>query len=268
MSPSHPSLLAGKSPAALLRRIAGAAARRMRARVQDVQDGLWSSEGADLPDWNPAILIPGHLSLNDIARSGDLLAESKTLLAHRLTVFGHMDLDLGFGAAAPGRRGVRFGPVPGIPVLSGKRAQSRFALISHGEFRLADYRPIDWFRDPVSGYRWPTRQSWRKVPIAPAEGADIKALWEPARLQHLPRMALAARAASGPDAIRLVSEIRAQALDFLASNPPRRGPNWRSVMEVAIRGANLTLAMAIVEKAGHHLDQDARSAIGGSRPAP
>ena len=107
------------------------------------------------------------------------------------------------------------------------------------------YRPIDWPRDAKSAYRWSARQ-WSRDLAAPAAGADIKVPWELARLQHLPRLA-----AAGWDGAR---ELRDQVLDFLATNPPRFGVNWRCPMDVAIRAANIALAADLLEASGTAID--------------
>jgi len=63
---------------------------------------------------------------------------------------------------------------------------------------------------------------------------------------HVPVLALAGEKA----------EFRNQALDFAAANPPGYGVNWMCAMDVAIRAANLVLAMDMLEGQGADFDDD------------
>jgi hypothetical protein len=78
-------------------------------------------------------------------------------------------------------------------------------------------------------------------------------------MQHLPQMAIAhavAQAQGNPvQAGRLMREFRNQALDFMATNPPRFGVNWRGTMDVAIRVANWLLAYDLFVAAGAMFDE-------------
>jgi hypothetical protein len=109
----------------------------------------------------------------------------------------------------------------------------------------ANYHPIDWHLDIRAGYRWQA-SSWSRfiVPAQP-EGVDIKIPWELARMHHLPFLALQdlAEPLSEDNSIaKNVIEFQNQILDFVSSNPPRFGVNWRVPMDVAIRAANWILA--------------------------
>ena len=50
--------------------------------------------------------------------------------------------------------------------------------------------------------------------------------------------------------------FRNQVLDFVATNPPRYGVNWRSTMEVAIRVANWILAYDLLRTYGAEWDRE------------
>jgi hypothetical protein len=88
---------------------------------------------------------------------------------------------------------------------------------------------------------------------------DVKVPWELARLQHLPQLALAYRAATAgtpgfEPAERYTTEFRNQVLDFLAANPPRFGVNWTCAMDAALRIVNVLLALDLFRDAGAIFD--------------
>ncbi|WP_085906823.1 heparinase II/III family protein [Kiloniella majae] len=130
------------------------------------------------------------------------------------------------------------------PVNSSNRFESKRirSLIS-----VNPYRPIDWHADFKSGYRWNSDSHSYDLKIPINQGADIKVPWELARLQHLPQLALAG--------VQYQDEIRAQVLDFIASNPPRFGVNWICPMDVGIRIANILLSVDLIQSAGQQWDK-------------
>ncbi|MGB0721602.1 MAG: heparinase II/III domain-containing protein [Gammaproteobacteria bacterium] len=113
----------------------------------------------------------------------------------------------------------------------------------------ADYRPLDWHLDPLSGYRFDAARWARLIGPAPRAGVEIKRPWELARMQHLPQLALLARDERVDEALRrsCAREIRDEIVDFIAANPPRHGVNWRVPMDIAIRAANWVLALALLD---------------------
>lgn len=113
------------------------------------------------------------------------------------------------------------------------------------------YRPMDWHADFKSGYRWPVRQWGGSTAYGHKPGVDVKVPWELARMQHLPRLALAF--ALDGDAV-LVAQFRHQVLDFLAANPPGWGVNWACAMDVSIRAVNLLLAWDLFRAHGAQFD--------------
>ena len=116
---------------------------------------------------------------------------------------------------------------------------------------LKDYMPIDWHLDFKSGYRWSESTWFQKIKFGHKPGVDIKVPWELARMQHLSQLALAY--ALTPDTI-YVNEFRHQILDFLATNPPRFGVNWRCTMDVGIRIANWLVAYDLFMAYGAEFD--------------
>ncbi|MDX2103832.1 MAG: alginate lyase family protein, partial [Alphaproteobacteria bacterium] len=98
--------------------------------------------------------------------------------------------------------------------------------------------PPDWHLDPITGRRWQADAYCFDVPFRHLDGfGDIKYLWELNRLQSLPALAAlgaCGEAAAGALAKRLV-------LDWIAHNPPWRGVNWTSGIELALRAVSLVL---------------------------
>ena len=123
----------------------------------------------------------------------------------------------------------------------------------------ADYIPIDWQRDFISGFAW-SAATWHKdITYGKTPGADVKVPWELARMQHLPTLAwaFALAKASEPDFQSpevYVRAFRNQILDFIATNPPRFGVNWSCTMDAAIRVSNWLVAYDLMKKYGATFD--------------
>ncbi|MBX2829850.1 MAG: heparinase II/III family protein [Rhodospirillales bacterium] len=152
------------------------------------------------------------------------------------------------------------------------RSKSRkiWQLIFQGPWAANTYTPINWQVDFKSNARWDSRTWYMDVAIGAKLDADIKVPWELARLQHLPQLAISVCIAKSENhdlevgsVKNLVAEIRAQILDFVATNPPRFGIHWRTPMEAAIRGANILLSLDILHSAGVVLDRAAMEVIEG-----
>jgi hypothetical protein len=124
-----------------------------------------------------------------------------------------------------------------------------------------EYTPIDWHLDFKSGYRWSESTYYSNVPYGHMAGVDIKVPWELARMQHLPVLGLTFALDQNPD---LPREFRNQVLDFMATNPPRFGVNWRCAMDVGIRIVNVLLAWDLFRAAGAEFDQEFERALARS----
>lgn len=176
-------------------------------------------------------------------------------LDHRFDVLGSGWVTVRYGMHCLGLGGYRF-EVSTPNEVSPDPARINWPNRAHA-MRLrqlvdADYVPIDWHRDFKSGWRWKERSWYRFARTSPAPGADIKVPWELARMQHLPQMALAfgCRDSRWCGDNRIPFEFRNQVLDFLASNPPRFGVNWKSTMDVGIRAANWAMAHSLLLESG------------------
>ncbi|MGQ0663079.1 MAG: alginate lyase family protein [Pseudomonadota bacterium] len=234
-------------PGAVWRRAGGFAMRHARAFVARRRDGARSTYAKDggmlleRPLAPPLAAIAPHRTW--------LAGVTPHYLAHRFDL-------LGSGWVEVGREGA-----DAAAWLEGRINAANLAEAQR-IWRLIDdpaYRPIDWQLDVKSGTRWREDCWYLDVPFGHAPGADIKVPWELARMQHLPQLALAYRlAASGEPGFAApgtnAREIRNQILDFIATNPPRFGGNWRTAMDVAIRAVNWLIARALLEGAGTRFD--------------
>lgn len=98
---------------------------------------------------------------------------------------------------------------------------------------------IDWHRDPYSGVRWPL-EHFARTPLVITPGADVRAVWELNRLQHLVTLGRA-YALTGDEPF--TKEFLVQLASWNEQNPPRFGANWKVAMEVAIRAVNIITAL-------------------------
>ncbi|MCC2098004.1 MAG: alginate lyase family protein [Hyphomicrobiales bacterium] len=112
----------------------------------------------------------------------------------------------------------------------------------------------DWFRDPVSGKLWPGIEksafaidvrSTSASPHAARPYGDAKFVLEMNRLQMLQPLALAvAREGAGGPAW---GQAMAWIGSWMAANPPYRGVNWSSGIEIALRAASVALVFAAAD---------------------
>ena len=103
-------------------------------------------------------------------------------------------------------------------------------LLGYGPVQLGD--EIDWHRDPVTGRTW-ERRFWADYrPVQESAGRDPKIVHELNRHQHLPRLAKA-YVLTGDE--RYAGEAVAQLNSWIDQNPPGRGINWQSSLEIGIR---------------------------------
>jgi len=106
----------------------------------------------------------------------------------------------------------------------------RFQLLGHEPIRYPD--PVAWSHDPVHQVSAPG-EHWSRIRyLDPAVAGDHKLVWELNRHQFLVTLgqayALTGRERYASRAVQLLS-------DWLDANPPKRGVNWASSLEVAYR---------------------------------
>lgn len=98
---------------------------------------------------------------------------------------------------------------------------------------IEDYVPIEWHSDLNSNaqFRWDSSLFYTKIKVAPVDGADIKVPRELSRFQHIGLL-------FHHDKKFGAQEFILEALDWINSNPVRKGVNWASTMDVSLRAIN------------------------------
>jgi hypothetical protein len=131
--------------------------------------------------------------------------------------------------------------------------------ILKGRLEIFNYclfsKRIDWKVDPISGYQWDEKTWYRDGRNKLSGGSDIKRPWELSRLYFLL-----------PVAIEYFSEKDENLADYVIDciedwadcNPLGTAPNWSCTMEVAIRCANVVLALVLVSGAGRFKARESR----------
>ena len=104
--------------------------------------------------------------------------------------------------------------------------------------RLASEPPVEWNRDPRSGYLWPLDYH-RDLKLMRTDGSDIRIVWELNRLGHFLTLAHAYKLTKDE---RFATAFVEQLRSWNEQNPYGRGPNWQCAMEVALRAVNLIAA--------------------------
>ena len=129
-------------------------------------------------------------------------------------------------------------------------AEADAALLGHLRLLGRSYqfrRPIPWCADPVTGRPWPLAFH-REMDIFSGAGAhgDVKDVWELNRHQFLPTLGKAYRLTGderyAEAALGLIEE-------WIAANPYKRGINWASALEVAVRSLAWCWTLELTE--GH-----------------
>jgi len=118
----------------------------------------------------------------------------------------------------------------------------RWKAFGHLELQVDD--PPRWHKDYLAGKNLATDKSafklnYRELPC----GADIKLIWELSRWHHLVRLAMAAYVlGDGRAGEKCVEWLE----DWMRHNPPYRGWNWTSALEVGMRLVQFTWLDALL----------------------
>ena len=243
----------------LVGRSAGAAIRRQGDR----QRTTYSNDAAD----GDLLRLIGVVPLDGLrAASGWIVPAAELYRHHQFDVLGSGWLKNFHGAAGNGVEGHRYPPAPRVDAdrngeWLARRINPANLAASRRIWRLIDdgYQPIDWQLDIKSGYRWRESQWAADTAIGHLPGVDVKVPWELARMHHLAVLAWAYglardRVDGSPSENCYSAAFRNQVLDFIATNPPRFGVNWRCTMDVAIRAANLIVAYDLFRALGAVFD--------------
>jgi hypothetical protein len=115
------------------------------------------------------------------------------------------------------------------------------------DWRRQDRHAPDWHFDPISRTNWPDKPycfsiNYRHNPNM----GDIKYVWEINRLQYL--QPIAALAHLKQDAA-LKELCMRHVISWIDSNPPFKGVNWCSGIELALRALSMVIVSTLVEDA-------------------
>lgn len=121
------------------------------------------------------------------------------------------------------------------------------------DFHLS--KGMDWHLDPVSALRWPDNAYCFDIEYRHDRlRGDVKLVWELNRLQFVPVIAALSR-------LKNDDELAQSALDLIESwidaNPPFKGVNWISGIELALRVVSILLTIGLVgrERVGARLSR-------------
>jgi uncharacterized heparinase superfamily protein len=135
---------------------------------------------------------------------------------------------------------------PGM--LEDWRAMTRVALTGE-HARLGVQWPASpadgrWHFDPVTGTSWPSDRYCLDIDYRHSGcRGDVKLVWEINRLQHLqPVAALSAATGDTELAALCTREIRS----WIEANPPFKGVNWASGIELALRATSLLTVTSLL----------------------
>jgi hypothetical protein len=256
----HLRALAALPPREAGRRVAGRLRRELALLAERFRVAFAPTYARTVPGETLARRLPAGYPPPPEPWRGELAQLAAAALEHRFDLLGSGPVRVAYGAPATGVAGVVYAPQDRPPAGANpaNRRESRRLAAAIDD---PGYRPIDWQLDFKSGHRFDARL-WRgAMPVGARPGVDVKVPWELARMYHLPRLALAARAATDapgdarflPPA-RYAGEFRNQVLDFAATNPPRFGVNWVCPMEAGLRAANILLAHDLFDAAGIRFD--------------
>ena len=118
--------------------------------------------------------------------------------------------------------------------------------------------PAFWHVDPDDGERFPQRDAYC-FDISYRHGVntrEIKRIWELGRLQFLVPLAAYAVLSSDRGDFNLIAGV---VQSWMEGNPPFRGPNWCSGIELGLRLISVALSLSIIGVA--NLDEETRHAV-------
>ena len=119
----------------------------------------------------------------------------------------------------------------------------RFDLLGFDNLDFGDN--IDWYYEPIRKKRIPLLH-WSKIfSIGPEDVGDLKVVWELNRHQHFVTLGQAYFLTGDS---RFAEEIGKQISDWREKNPPQKGPNWASSLEVAFRLISWIWAFRLIKR--------------------
>ncbi len=121
--------------------------------------------------------------------------------------------------------------------------RGRLDLLGHRDLDFGT--PIDWHLDPVSGIRAPLGHWSRIAYLDPRVVGDHKVVWELNRHQWLVTVGEAYWYTGDERYARFAADALRTWLD---ANPPKRGVNWASSLEVAFRAISWLWVIALLRE--------------------
>ena len=196
---------------------------------------------ADLPGFlSPA--SPGEAAnvtdARDAARRSDWTAAHHALATHFASRPPRFPFDPRTLTELSTRVRLRF---PGAMSSSRERADrmldGRYDILGYRDLHFGT--PPAWHADPVHGRTVP-QDFWADVPYLDPRYGDHKVIWEINRHQHWLSLARAYQL-SGDD--RYYAAVVEQLESWMAANPPLRGVNWASMLELGFRSLSWLWAL-------------------------
>jgi len=114
--------------------------------------------------------------------------------------------------------------------------EHKFDLLGSGKVNLGE--KISWHCDFKSGHCWDPKTFYLDIKYGDKKGVDVKVPWELSRFQHLAVLGEAYWLTGNE---KYPKEFIEQVKDWIESNPPQYGVNWKCTMDVAIRVCNWIL---------------------------
>ncbi|UJS18865.1 MAG: heparinase II/III family protein [Candidatus Jettenia sp.] len=197
-----------------------------------------------------------------------IIAVTEHYLAHRFDLLGSGWVQVRHGMRCRGVEGhVYYAGREVTPDKDGHWLEGRINRANVTEskriwrFIDGDYSPINWHLDFKSGYLWSGDTWFQGIPYGHEPGVDIKVPWELARMQHLALLVWAySLSKNGREGFHQYNVYRRefcnQVLDFIATNPPRFGVNWRCTMDVGIRVSNWLVTYDLFKAYGAEFDRE------------
>jgi uncharacterized heparinase superfamily protein len=122
--------------------------------------------------------------------------------------------------------------------------QERKTILARADEMLNE--PLRWHTDSRSGYTWDVNLHYRRIPLSPQPGVDIKNPWDLSRFHHAVVLAHAYQITSND---KYATELVRRITDWIQCNPYRYGVNWTSAMEAGIRAMNWLCAFYLARSA-------------------
>ncbi|MFG0334136.1 MAG: heparinase II/III family protein [Maioricimonas sp. JB049] len=251
-----PSATKSTGTAPLLQRVW----RRLKRELRNRRERARCQAHTTYPtDWDghllPGTLVPDAARIPDGVDTEQIVSLAELYCSHRFDLLGSGWRSVGYTAGTD--------DLPVIDAegawLAGRTNRSNLAEAQRiWRCVTPGYEPVDWQRDIKSGFRW-SESAWQgDCPMESVAGRDVKVPWELGRCQHVITLA---QAFAITGYVGYADEFRNQVLDFLATNPPGFGVQWRCSMDVGIRIANWLTAWDMFRAFGHAFDPEFESLL-------